>query len=403
EIDTFNYVRAQGRDVDASIELDGLVANEERTETYKEPGLRRVRRSFDFASIDRPGVYVIELIGNGMSSRVVVRKGGLRFTERSGAAGHVFRVFDEIGRVRDKARIWFGGRDYSADDKGEIILPFTTKPGRAQIILRDGDFASAASFAHRAEHYDLQAGFHVAREALLAGRVAKLLVRPTLLLGHERVALQLLEDPKLIITAKDLHGNETKDEVAVPPLAADAEFLHELRVPDDLRQLAVQLRGRVRNLSLDRHVDVFSGQQTFDVNSIDATEHTWSLLFGARTVEGGVTHYHIDARGKSGEVKPGFAVTVKLQHRDYVQGVVVPMKTDDNGRIELGRLEGITHVSCSTNDSRGTHSWSIETERRTYSQRLHGVAASSLFPPKPAPQRQSHPPRPLFCRLLLRG
>lgn len=391
EIDTFNYVRAQGRDVDASIELDGLVANEERTETYKEPGLRRVRRRFDFASIDRPGVYVIEFIGNGMSSRVVVRKGGLRFTERSGAAGHVFLVFDESGRVRDKARIWFGGRDYSADDKGEIVLPFTTKPGRAQIILRDGDFARAASFAHRAEQYDLQAGFHVAREALLAGRVAKLLVRPTLLLGHERVALQLLEDPKLIITAKDLHGNETKDEVALPPLAADAEFVHELRVPDDLRQLAVQLRGRVRNLSLDRHVDVFSGQQTFDVNSIDATEHTWSLLFGARTVEGGVTHYHIDARGKSGEVKPGFAVTVKLQHRDYAQGVVVPMKTDDNGRIELGRLEGITHVSCSTNDSRGTHSWSIETERRTYSQRLHGVAGQVLELPysttKLAPDR----------------
>ena len=69
EINTLNYYRGQQKEVDASISLDGLIANQETTHTYTEAPTHRVRRRFELASLDRPGVYVVELIGNGISSR----------------------------------------------------------------------------------------------------------------------------------------------------------------------------------------------------------------------------------------------------------------------------------------------------------------------------------------------
>ena len=44
EINTFNYYQKTQREVDASINLDGLVANHELTHKYSENPLRRVRR-----------------------------------------------------------------------------------------------------------------------------------------------------------------------------------------------------------------------------------------------------------------------------------------------------------------------------------------------------------------------
>ncbi|MCB9880235.1 MAG: hypothetical protein H6832_00150 [Planctomycetes bacterium] len=381
EVDAFNFIRANWRDVDAAVDLDGLVANDEKTYTYSEPASRRVLRHFELPALDRPGVYVVELIGNGMSSRAVIQKGRLRFTERTGAAGHVFRVFDESGAAHPEARIWFGNRDYIAGKNGEIVLPFSTKPGIARIILRDGDLATFAMFRHEAESYTLHAGIEVARESLLAGKMAKVLVRPTLMLGDTRVGLSLLETPQLVVVATDLHGTKTQDEIAIDGPTMGAEFVHEIRVPEDSRSLAAWIRGKVRNVSEDRTVDVTSSVASFDVNVIDGTANTWAPVFGARASDVGTTLYHIDVLGKSGEPKDGVALQLVLQHRDYVDPVTVSLKSDGNGRVELGALDGITSVTCNTGIEDPRKTWLLDQERRNYPRQLHGVAGDVLALP----------------------
>ena len=51
-------------------------------------------REFDFPELNKRGVYVIEFIGNGKSSRALVTKGNLRVLEKVGPAGHEFRIVD---------------------------------------------------------------------------------------------------------------------------------------------------------------------------------------------------------------------------------------------------------------------------------------------------------------------
>ena len=73
EINARNYYEQEGREVNTDISLDGLVANHERVVRYDDSPLRRLRREFTFPEIDHPGVYVIDFIGNGRSSRALVR------------------------------------------------------------------------------------------------------------------------------------------------------------------------------------------------------------------------------------------------------------------------------------------------------------------------------------------
>ncbi len=372
EISTFNYYRAMGHEVTASINLDGLVANHELAREYSENSLRLVRRHLELPELAKPGVYVVELIGNGISSRAVIRKGQLHYTERLGSAGHVFTVRDESGTPQIGASIWYGGKDYKADDGGAIVIPYSTKPGGRSMILRSGALSKLARFEHRAERYTLHAAFHVDRESLVGGSRARILVRPTLMVHGRQVALELLEKPVLSIRARDTHGIESTLDVRDFQLHPDRESVHEIRVPRDLASLTVALRGSVKVLSEDKTVSLASAARVFSVNGIDATPRTACPLLG-RDPSG----YWLDVRGKNGEPKAARAVRVTLHHRDYTDPFVVTLKTDERGRIELGALAGIVRVGASGFPDQ-VGSWRLQTAARTYPAALHGVVGETL-------------------------
>ena len=78
------------------------------------------------------------------------------------------------------ATVLLGGQEYKADDKGIVLVPFSTVPARQPIVITKGDFSSLDFLDHQAEIYNLIAGIHVDRESLLTQRVAELLIRPSL-------------------------------------------------------------------------------------------------------------------------------------------------------------------------------------------------------------------------------
>ncbi len=337
-IDSFRYQVEKLREVDATIELDGVVANFEQTYNYTEPPLRRVRRTFELPMLGDPGTYVVELVGNGISSRAVIHKGGLRHVERTAAAGQLFRIYDEAGVHLPDATLWFGGREYGAGPDGEILLPFSTVPGSKEIVLHHGHRSTLAYFDHRSESYALHAGVYIDREALIAGQKARIVVRPQLRLADHAVALKLLVDPVLSIVATDLDGLVTPQEVRGLQLADDRELVHEIRVPERLVSLQVNLRGTVHDLG-GKDVLLQTAPQRFAVNGIDATPATGSVLL-LRTPDG----YVLEMRGKDGEPKAGQTCQIELVHRDYREPIQATLQTDGAGRIELGSLPGIDTV-----------------------------------------------------------
>ncbi|MCC6670129.1 MAG: hypothetical protein IT458_03655 [Planctomycetes bacterium] len=374
-IDASAYLRATGKDVDASIDLDGMVGTEEQSHTYQDNALRRVRRRFEFQALGAPGTYVVEFLGNGRSSRAVIQKGRLQVRERIGAAGHVFTVYDEDGNRPAKATLWCNGREYAADERGAIVVPFTTEPGQRTAVVSAGGIASLHRFAHRREEYELSAAAWAEREALLAGRRARILVRPDLRLHGEPIALALLEGAELVVTAADADGTPLVQTVRNPKLEREAEFVHEIAVPERLRQVTVQLRGRVRSLSTGRDVALETRTVRFQLNGIDATPTTGCALL-RRSAEG----YGLEVLGRNGEAKAGATVRVRLQHRDYVDPVDVALRTDAQGRIALGELAGISTVRVDTYPEE-LGAFELRAADRTYPRAVRGSVGETLRVP----------------------
>lgn len=370
EINTKNYYRENKREVDTDISLDGLVANSETTHNYAEPPLRRMPRHFDFPQLTKPGVYVVDFIGGGKSSRALIRKGRLRPLVTTTTAGQSIVVVNDANQQVKDAAVWLSGQEYAANDKGAIMVPFTTQPGRQPIVISHGDFAGLDYIEHQPEFYNLRAGIYVDREALLAQRVATVLVRPTLFLFRSPVSLKLLEEIKLKITAMDQDGIVTSTEVPDFKVFEDREATYQFRVPARLARVNVTLVGKVKSLIEGKKIDL-EASDSFVLNSRDKTDEIDDLhlaKFGAE--------YVIEVLGRTGEPRADRSVPLELKHRDFKERVKVTLKSDARGQIRLGPLADVAEIWAWSGGEPRT--WRPSANAHSYRAMIHAKSGETI-------------------------
>lgn len=374
EINTLNYHRENQRDVNTDINLDGLVANDEQTYEYSEPPLRRVNRRFEFPKLNKRGTYVIDFIGNGQSSRALVRKGQLRFLVKTTSVGHAFTVLDENDKVVQDASLLLGGQQYDAID-GRLLVPFSSQSGRKKIVVSTPDgFSSLGEFEHKSEAYSLSAGMHVDRESLLRQRKSKLLVRPQLTLNGVPVSLNLLQDVKLVVTSTDHDGTNSRQEITDFELFEDRESVHEFGVPLRLASLSFTLSANVK-LKTTSKDKTLSASHSVNLNRIDKTEKI-SDIYLLKSGE----DFVLEMRGRSGELRSARPVSVQLKHRDYKRVIQQSLATNDAGQVMLGKLENIDNIVVKS-DGLEDHRWDLLDDRHTYYRVMHAKAGEAVRVP----------------------
>ena len=380
EIDPLNYFRATGGEVDASINLDGLVANVERTFQGDDDALLRYEQTFEFPELAQPGTYVVEFVGNGLSSRAVITKGALTALERIGSAGHVFRVFDEDGLAVPNAVMHLETRAFRADQRGEIVVPFASdEVSRNALLVADG-IASIHRFRHSRESVSLELSAVLEREELLPLGRAKLLLRPTLWVAGADASLALLEEPVLRLVATDVRGVETSVEVRELALTSSGELVHEFSVPNDLVRLETSLSGSYRRANDDGQPTTLNARaRTFELNGIKSTQDTFTpLLVPSKS------GWNIGLLGQNGEPVTGRALNLEFFHREFTRPQRLQLKSDERGRIELGTLPDIVSITY-TGAPPGRGSWSLETDTRTRRTAVQSVVGGVVELPLVGP------------------
>ncbi|MFO0805957.1 MAG: hypothetical protein U0791_22865 [Gemmataceae bacterium] len=394
EVNTTNFYRAQLREVDTDINLDGLVANVEQTHKSDQPPLRRVSKSFEFPQLTKPGVYVIDFIGNGKSSRALIRKGRLKPLVATGTAGQNITVVDESNKPVPEATVWMAGVEYKCNKDGKAILPFTAQPGRRPVVLSRGEFSCFDTIEHQPENYRFQAGIHVDRESLLTQRPTQLIVRPALFLNGLPISLKILTDVKLRIVSTDHSGISSSVEVPDFKLFEDRESTHEFRTPGRLNKLGVTLTAKVKSLNQGKEIDLAVGE-SFALNGIDHTDKIEDLhlaKFGP--------NFAIELLGRTGEFKPDRPIQLSFKHRDFKEQVATTLKTDPMGRVVLGPLADITSVTA-TGPEGTSHTWSLPLDRHTFRTALHAKAGETVTVPYLG--SGDKPTRGEFALLEMRG
>ncbi|MEQ8764025.1 MAG: hypothetical protein RL885_08860 [Planctomycetota bacterium] len=373
EINTTNFYRSQGRPLDTDINLDGLVPNQEQTFTYEDMPLRRFERHFDFPDLDAPGVYVIDFIGNGQSSRALIRKGDLSFVTEITLAGQELTVYDGDRRIVKDAVLWIDGREYGPDEDGRLVVPFTSQPNAGKkVVVTRGSFSVLETFEHHGESYDLDAGIHVDREALLSGERARVIVRPRLYLAGMPISLAVLGDVRLEIRSTSLDGIPSSTEVTDFELFEDKESVHELQVPPRLAELTFTLKARVQPIQGEKQD--LSVVRSFSLNGGEQTEKVEGLYLSATD-----SGYVLDALGRNGEARARRPVHLTLKHQDFTRQIDVTLQSDERGRIELGSLFGIDWVRAQTSEVQ--RQWQLLDDTHTYPDTLHGFEGGTIAVP----------------------
>ncbi|MEL6712606.1 MAG: hypothetical protein AAFP86_02465, partial [Planctomycetota bacterium] len=377
------------------LDLDGLVPTDERTLGFGDAPILRHTETIELEACAGPGLYVVELIGGGLTSRAVLEKGSLHLVERIGAAGHMFQVLDADRRPVQGAVVRFGGRDFEAGEGGEILVPYTEDPGRKALLVRAGGVASLRRFRHLGERYALDAAVHATTESLLAGAEARIAVRPRLTLNGQPVDARLLEDPRLVVTSTDRSGATASKTVQDLDLTEPGVLGATVRIPDRCVSFTVTFEGTVRGLVAGEDVSVAAEATTIRVGTIaDGSPHQ-TLLH--RDVRG----YRLEVRGRNGEPVVDRVLKVALRNPLVAETVEVSLKTDARGRIELGALEDIESVRVLT-PSELAGSWPVQ--RPQYFGMLDVVHARVGLPVHvPYTGRATRADRGAFSLIEMRG
>ncbi|MEZ4362678.1 MAG: hypothetical protein R3B48_20975 [Kofleriaceae bacterium] len=348
-IDPVTYFSIHGEEVREDIDLDGLAASHEEVLTFSEPAIRRVRRRVSLPQCARPGCYVIDLIGNGKSSRALVWKGRLRYAQRVSAAGLALTVFDQAGKARPKARAWLGGRELCPDEDGVLTIPFSSA-GATPLLLVDGDLATVSEVTPVSESYALHVQAHVEREALSSRRTARAVIHAELTVAGVPVSLALLQQPTWELVLTDRFGTTTQR--TSPLVLEDGRCAAlEWAMPEDIASVTLHVRGRVEVISRQDTLDLHASVST-KLSSMHEGPHVDSLYL-AKAAHG----YVLTSRGKSGEPKRRQRVPMWVVHRWALTQGTVTLDTDERGRLELGALDGVESVQANTSGVQ--HRWEL--------------------------------------------
>lgn len=353
EINTLGYYKDTGREVDTSINLDGLVSPSARTEKGTQGPYVREERAFEFPEMKGRGIWIVEFIGSGIRSRALVQKGRFRCVEGDSPAGQILRVVDESGALLKSARAHVGGREYLPDEQGEILIPFAPAAKSEPLILHEGGFASLTSIDRRQESYRLDLGVQLEREGFLEGREGRFLVRPNLWVGQRRHSLAALKDPLLTVSMRLIDGTTVTSVTRDMVLSTAGEFAHRVKVPSGLQAMDVTLSGKVERLLDDVPVDV-SDTHHSTFNQIDVSDsvespHLRLSREGARLL----------VAGKNGEPIPYRTLRLAIQVRGLNIPQEIQLQTDKDGAVDLGELPGVSSLVAGSGSFSSDHPFTL--------------------------------------------
>ncbi|KNC47625.1 uncharacterized protein AMSG_02648 [Thecamonas trahens ATCC 50062] len=371
EVNTAAVYRDSLSQVSEHLSVEGLVPNNEYEHKYDAPPMVRAQHTLPLPCIGMArGVFVVELIGGGRSLRAVIRVGHLYALSHPAPTGHVLRVYDETSALCPDAQLTLDGHQYVANAHGEILVPYTSSPGRRTVVLTSDGFADLYTFDHAGENYSFAAAFYLDREQLLSKHTAVALVRAQLSLNGMELPLARLSHLVLTITTTDIDGVVSTSTIDDFELSDLVESTYGFVVPDKTVAVALELTGSVRSRATESDVQL-RASQSFQLNKIDLTA-AMDDVFLRRTSSG----YSLVVVDKSGRRVANAPLSINLAHIDVSRSTSCLTRfTDASGAVHLGHLPNVSAIRARN------CSWTLQRASGSMPRLLHGIEGEELrFP-----------------------
>ena len=358
ELNPKNYYLTNNKQITTDIKLDGLISTTEYFYEYSELPQVRVRRDFEFPELaSKSGMFVIEMFGNGRHSRIIIKKGSLRYISRLTASGHVVFVLNEDNEVcKSNTGVYLDNRFYEASiEDGRINLPFARSTSTKNIILTDGIISEIVeNFAHAEENYELRTGFLINKEQLTSSKTT-VFIKPKLYTNGIKAPDSLLTECQAIVNTEDIDSNfssKTYTDLFIPDGPSSIEL--EFDLPPRTETLNIYFQGQLEKIDGEKIILV--SNYSLQLNQKLHTDEISSLFLRLNNDE-----YLLEVKGRNGEPIVRETVTVLAHHLYWRESVEQNLSTNENGIVSLGQLKNITNLAARV---RGQHlKWDLKSLR----------------------------------------
>ncbi|EAR85110.2 hypothetical protein TTHERM_00530680 (macronuclear) [Tetrahymena thermophila SB210] len=344
EINTENYYKKNLKDLDNNVELDGLIASEETSFEFKNPPIQKFTQTFKFENISKKsqGIFVIEFIGNGVSSRAIIRKGCLVLRQKKTVAGLACQILDQNLQLCEgpNTGIFFQKKYYPLNSDKEVIIPFTDSQINDKAILIHNDFSSITDLQTLTEDYSFQCAYIYNTQSMLMSSKAKILIQPRLYFNKQPAPLSMLKESKIIVTTVNSMGIPSSTTFNKIEFESKSEVEIEFPVSAKIASISLQVETTLKTMT--------KGNQTqSSSHMISFSTHENQTHFCIQNLRYTTSGYEIYLVGQNGEPKPNINLDLSFILRGYSKSIPVTLKTNSDGYVKLFELENVLKITSS--------------------------------------------------------
>jgi hypothetical protein len=339
EINTVNYCTDLQANVEDNVKLDGLVSIAEKTFTYSQPSIISHIETFelDILAEKSRGVFVIDFLGEGTTSRTIIRKGMLNVLMKKSRTGYVAKVLDDDFNVckGDQTGIYHLGKFYPASEDGTVRFDFPSSNQACVLILRNGNFCYVVNHQLKSASTQIHATWIYHEETFLPGNKCVMLLRSNMFVAGQRVPLSNIKSTEISATFTKTNGLTSTQDAGAVTLKEDEDYAFSFYLPNGTK--TINLTVNYTYQELDGSTGSYPTHHCVQLLDRDSSENKTHVFLRKETDV--YVLYHL---GKNGEPIPNTEFKIFLQHtwrRDHEEADLI---TDAQGRIHLGQLQGVS-------------------------------------------------------------
>ena len=341
EINTVNYCTELQANVDDNVKLDGLVSIAEKVYVYDQPSIIAHIETYelDILANKTRGVFVIDFLGDGTTSRTIIRKGMLNVLMKRTRTGYTAKIVDDEFNVckGEHTGIYYQNKYYAASEEGIVRFDFPNSTITANLILRHGNFCYVARQSLQAASTSISSVWLFNEETFLPGNKCTMLLRSNMIVANQRVPVSNIKSAELSAIFTKTNGLSSTQEVGAIELKDDEDYVFSFYLPNGSNN--IHLIVKYTYMANDGSTQTSNSVHTIylaDRNGLQNKTHVFLRSQGDQFV---LLHL-----GKNGEPIANTEFKIMLQHvwrKDIEEGNAV---TDSQGQIKLGSLEGVSSV-----------------------------------------------------------
>jgi hypothetical protein len=349
EINTESYYRKNKSEIHERINLTGLIPS--KSVEYNLTTAPIISQIMDFKDLfpNKRGVFIVEFIGGGLSSRALIRIGALSLIRQVLSKGIVFHMVDEQKKICSSSStdILVGDKVFKPDPVigNGILIPYTDKEIREVAILRHEGYTELHNLQVPAERVTFDMGLIFNEETLVAGSQISFLLMPKLYVNGKAVASVAIKKLKAEITSTNDIGINNTSTIDDIKLDNSNDAVVNYLVPPKTERIDIKLSGKFNSSAQEKEIDISN------TKSITINRFRDRYIFYGTYISQNKGLYTLHYLGKNGEPYANQKIDITFTPVYLNANKTITYETDEKGEVQLGDLKDVNNISVNMQDS----------------------------------------------------